>query len=398
MRQFFLLAILGLALSGGASASTYYVSDCGTGAAAQCIAGNDANAGTSASAPWRTCAKVATQFSKLAGNDQVLFARGSAQNACQMNYLTNPNSRRATPITVGAYDAPWAGGVLAAPLLYGPADNYTLSLLNSGDSTHDEGYIVQDLHFRGPGVSSTMFAIILGNDVDYVTLRRLEIEEYRGGIQCEGGTNHALASGSDGLTEHVTIQGSYIHNNRGMGILVSCSDGLIESNRLDSNGVGMLDHHIYIGGSSLNGVAITNSQIVIRGNNLTNNSPYATRTSPSPTPGGCAATAIVMHGLNNGIVIENNRLVEPTVAATGPCWGISVDSGGYADIAGEGFSNVSIRDNLVVNYDMGSASIYATHALSRTTTYTPSVSGRQASWHRPSISRRRSLETKPITG
>ena len=342
------------AVAGSAHASTYYVSDCGTGAAAQCVAGNDANAGTSATEPWKSCAKVTQRFPTLAAGDQVLFARGSAVPACQLYYLSNFNSRKDNPITLGAYTPPWASGIMANPILLGTTASYTLGLLNSGASTHDEGYVVQDLHFVGPGISSPAAAIAMSNDVKHVTVQRVEIEQFRSGIQCDGGTGHALAPGSDGLSEHIIIRDSNIHHNRGMGVLTSCNDTLIENNRFDSNGVGMLDHHIYVDDAAINNVALTTRQVVIRGNTLTNNAPYSSVSALTPTPGGCGATAIVVHGLKDGITIENNVVSEPTVPGSDRCWGISVDSGGYGGIyAREGFHNIVIRGNSVINYGMG---------------------------------------------
>jgi parallel beta-helix repeat protein len=349
----FLISLMFLAAGGGASAATYHVSDCGTGAATTCVPGNDANTGLSPASPWKSCAKVVAQFSKLAAGDRVLFARGSAQNACKLFYLSNLNSRKANPIVLGAYTPTW-GANAGNPIINGPADTYTLALRNSGNATHDEGYVIQDLKFVGPGVTSKLAAIAISNDVDYVTLQRIEITNFRGGVQCDGGTGNPLAAGSDGLTEHIVIRDSNFHHIRGMAILLSCNDTLIENNTFDNNGVGMLDHHIYLHDAALNNVALTTSQVVIRGNKLTNNSPYASHLSESPTPGGCGATAIIVHGLKHGIIIENNLVSEPIVPKNGSCWGISVDPGNYSGIyAKEGFTNVSIRGNTVINYNMG---------------------------------------------
>lgn len=348
------LFILLFALTGAANAASYYVSDCGAGANAQCVAGNDANAGTSAAAPWRTCAQVSSRFPALAAGDQVLFARGSSQTACNLNFLSNLNSRASNPILLGAYTPSWSTATTANPILNGTTSAYTIGLVNSGDSTHDEGYVVQDLHLVGTGTTSLLPAIMMSQDVDYVTLRRLEIEGYRNGIQCSGGTSNALATGSDGLTEHIVIRDSNVHHNRGMGVLLSCSDSLIENNRFDNNGVGMLDHQIYLDDAAVNNIAVMTRQVVIRGNTLTNNAPYASDTAVLPTPGGCRAVAIVVHGLKDGIIIENNTVSEPTVPLSTSCWGISVDSGGYTGIyAKEGFTNVAIRGNTVINYTLG---------------------------------------------
>ena len=347
-----LLYILALMAFGGSAhaATTYYVSDCGTGASAQCVAGNDSNAGTAPTAPWKSCDKVTSKFPSLAAGDQVLFARGSAQTACKLSYLSNLNSRAANPIVIGAYTPSWATASSPVPILRANTSTDTLSLMNSGNSTHDEGYIIQDLHFVGPGPGSTVNAVMMSNDVKYVTIQRIEIEQYALGIYCNGGTNNPLAAGSNGLTEHIVIRNSNIHHNRGMGILAGCNDLLIGNNTLDNNGVGMLDHHIYIGGNEVLGVEQTVTQVVIRGNKLTNNSPYASSSAASPTPGGCGGVAIVTHGVHDGLIIENNTVIEPIPSTNAQCWGISVD-GGYSKR--EGFTNVAIRGNTVVNYGVG---------------------------------------------
>ena len=271
-----------------------------------------------------------------------------------MNYLYNTNSKKTNPIVIGAYTPSWSTPSSPNPILNGPANTYTFSLLNSGNSTHDEGYVIQDLHFKGAGPASTMAAIVMGNDVDYVTLQRLEIDEFRMGIQCDGGTTNGQNTGSDGQSEHMVIRDSSVHNNRGMGLLLSCNDSLIENNKFDNNGVGMLDHHIYLNDAAVNKVALPTTQVVIRGNTLTNNASYASTSAAAPTPGACGATAIIVHGLKNGIIIENNSVSEPKAPTSGSCWGISVDPGNYSGIyAKEGFSNVVIRGNSVINYALG---------------------------------------------
>ena len=351
MKSFLLLPLALIALTGTAHATSYYVSDCGAGAKSQCVAGADANAGTSPSAPWKSCDKVSERFPSLAMGDQVLFARGSAQTACKLYYLSNLKSRATNPIVLGAYTPLWAPVGAGAPILNGTDATFTLGLMNSGNSSHDEGYIVQDLRFVGTGVNSKTAAIIMSNDVKNVTIQRVEVEQSRHGVQCNGGTGNPLAIGSDGLTEHITIRNTNIHHNRGIGILSGCSDTLIENSTFDNNGVGMFDHHIYLTSAAVGTVQKTVKQVVIRGNTLTNNAPYASDTAALPTPGLCGAVAIVVHGLQDGVVIENNTISEPTVPSNGACWGISVDTGGYGHA--EGFTNLTIRGNTVVNYAIG---------------------------------------------
>lgn len=59
----------------------YYYCDCGTGAEAGCVAGNDAKNGTSPSSPRRTIKNAALLFRSLAINDTVALCKGGAFNA-----------------------------------------------------------------------------------------------------------------------------------------------------------------------------------------------------------------------------------------------------------------------------------------------------------------------------
>ncbi len=61
-----------------ATGAVYYYCDCGTGAAPGCVPGNDANAGTSASAPRRTIANAVTRFNSMAAGSTIALCRGGA--------------------------------------------------------------------------------------------------------------------------------------------------------------------------------------------------------------------------------------------------------------------------------------------------------------------------------
>ena len=63
-----------------ATGAVYYYCDCGTGAAAGCVAGNDANAGTDPSAPRRTFANARTRFNGMNAGDTVALCRTGAWN------------------------------------------------------------------------------------------------------------------------------------------------------------------------------------------------------------------------------------------------------------------------------------------------------------------------------
>lgn len=283
MKRLIQLALLALSLVGTtAQAATYYVRDCGTGASGTCAANASGDTYTIAqvqnqATPIKTCARVksllfATSTTMAAGGNSILFAKGGAWDSCNMLSLINTNSTAANPIVFGSYDP---GGESAAPIL-NTNSGVTMQFEDSGNSDHDEGYVVQDLQFNGLGTGQT--AITMRGDVDYVTIQRNEITGYSGGVQCDGGTNQPQNGGSDGLTEHITIRDNNLHHNTGNALLIGCNDVLIENNLVDNSGAELGDHHIYLDDMDLGGVSPLLSQIVIRGNTMTNNTPYRAAT------------------------------------------------------------------------------------------------------------------------
>ena len=58
------------------TATIYYACDCVAGADKDCVAGNDTNTGTSASAPWRSFERARSQFASLRAGDRIEFCKG----------------------------------------------------------------------------------------------------------------------------------------------------------------------------------------------------------------------------------------------------------------------------------------------------------------------------------
>lgn len=112
--QALMAAAFVLVMSAPVQAATYYVDS---------AAGNDANAGTSTSAPWKTIAKVNGRT--YAAGDSILFKRGSTWR----EQLRVPSSGAAgSPITFGAY------GTGNKPRLYGSVNRSATS-----DWTNESG-------------------------------------------------------------------------------------------------------------------------------------------------------------------------------------------------------------------------------------------------------------------
>lgn len=307
--------------SGAAHAATYYVSDCQSGAASGCVAGNDSNTGTSAAAPWRSTTKVQSQFASLAAGDQILFARGGSwTNASMM--LQNTRSSAALPITINAYTP--SSGATARPILTETrASTNLLAFDNTGSAVADGGYVVKNLDLRGGGTG--MWGVFTSQLTSDITLSDLNIEGFTIGIHC--GEN----------IERVQLLNSTLTNNGSQGILWGCNNSRIEGNTFNYNGylsTDGRDHSVYLGNGTSSATNVT-----FRSNTLLNNS--------VPTGGGtCAGVPLVVHGMWNGVTIENNTIYQAPGTANSGCWGIAVDAGyGSAEI----FSKVVIRGNSIVN-------------------------------------------------
>jgi len=324
MKNRFVLPMLALAaaMCGTAHAANYYVSDCQAGASSGCVAGNDANTGLSAASPWKTTAKVRAQFAGMLAGDQILFARGGAWSNASMDLMQSLNATAAKPIVLDSYAPSWGG--TARPILTEARANMNLlSFNNSGAAVPDGGYIVRNLDLRGGG--GGLWGIFAGGGVSDITVSNVNIEGFTIGIHC-------------GLSnERIQLLNSTIYNNGSQGVLWGCNNSLIEGNTFDHNGYLSTegrDHSIYINNELTNAANVT-----VRNNRLLNN-------TVSLSGGVCKGVPLVVHGFTNGLTIENNLIYQAPGTSNSGCWGIAVDPG-YD--AGEGFSNVAIRGNTIVN-------------------------------------------------
>ena len=198
---------------------------------------------------------------------------------------------------------------------------------DGGTSDHDEGYIVVGLALRGPGSGVGFFFY---NNIDNVMLCDVDVDGFALGIQVSGSNAPANAD-SDAKNSRITLRSSRIVNNSQQGWLGGCDGCSLEYNDFENNGFerDTLLHNVYLGRGD--------DQRVI-GNELRRNANVG---------GACAAASLVAHGEFHGLLIEGNLIQEELGAARTNCWGIAVDTG-YSGTA-EGFTNVAIRGNTVIN-------------------------------------------------
>ena len=286
----------------------YYFSDCQAGAAAGCVAGNNANPGTQA-APKQNLSGVS--IDTLPAGSQLLFARGGSWAGFSVS-LHNLNATPTSPLVLDAY------GAGAAPLLRASGGNAITIGGNWGNTSNDGGYTIRNLHLDGMGTAN--WGVWLVQNVRNVTLDNVDITGFLIGVHSSGGSPY-------GVTGFV-VRNSRINRNSAMGFLGTLSDSVFENNTFDGNNFsGSGFHHaIYASGGSRN---------VIRNNAFNAN---------SAVNGVCSGGNVTVHGTVDGLTIEGNTITQ--AAAVAGCYGFSITAG-YT--TAEYFRNVVIRGNTVVN-------------------------------------------------
>jgi len=275
------------------------------------VQGNNANAGTSASAPKRDLSGV--NVDGLAAGSQLLFARGGAWSMSLT--LQNTNATAASPLVFDAY------GSGPAPV-WRTSSGSTVNTGAYGNTVNDGGYVFRNLKMEGGGMGS--WAFFLHDNVHDVTIENVEMSGHAIGVHSQS---------INGNVSRITVRNSNIHHNVEHGFLGSADDLVIEGTTFANNNMdgGGLEHGIYLGGNGRNAT--------IRSNTFTNNS----------APGGvCNGGNLTVHGQWDGILIEGNTVSQADSVIQ--CYGISLNPG--YDSA-EWMRNVVIRNNTTVDVGCG---------------------------------------------
>lgn len=303
-----------LAFQDGFEPSGLFFSDCQAGAAVGCVAGNNANPGTSA-APKRDLSGI--NLNAVPAGTRLRFARGGAWVWTNQR-LENPQTTAAAPLSFEAY------GEGPRPLFNAP--NIGSGVIDFGDynnTSNDGGYVFRGLKFDGQGSSAHAFFLI--HNLHHVTIEDCELTGFYIAI-------HAQARAPHGL-RNITIRNNQIVGNRGMGILGQFSDSVIEGNTFGSNNAGGsgFDHGTYMSGED----GVSGMNITLRNNHYNRN---------SVVNGVCTGGNMTFHGQLDGVLIEGNT-IEQDAAAEG-CWLMSITQGHDSP---EWFRNFVVRGNTLVN-------------------------------------------------
>ena len=393
--------------------TTHFVCDCQEGAAVGCVAGSDANPGTTKAAPWQTWSKAMATFKTMKGGDTIAFCRGGAWNsvagtcanfagngASQDKTILNAHCSAARTCDWRDYDPSPVFEASAKPLVR-PADGVELFAFgrsrfnrNGYTATPVSGFRVfnLDLAARGNGQSRAFF--VYGKTED------LEIC----GMTIRDGFENAYAAQTTSTIKRVRFHHNRVTNNPfGIGPIraTSCAeDCTFDANFMDLNGGATnRDHSIYVGSTPDPAGQFPDQLCGTLGcyvrsqrTRISNNEIHRSAHGPGSA---CNGVAIVVHEPHVDLVIENNLIHEIPGTATPSCFGIQLSSGGNApgsqeralvrrnqiyNVGDKGIAisecaDCVVEDNLVVGGITDTAIVYPEESYTRGPGSTPSARG-----------------------
>lgn len=336
------LALLFFVCSGfwsldAAAQTTIYYRNCDTGSHASCVNGNNANPGTSPSAPKRSLPDD-TAYNNLLGGSNVRVCNGSAyvagETTAPPSYLSqNSNATQNAPITLEGWDC--GDGATGRPIfMYGSGQSNAFVIggfcFGTCPAPDHGGYVFRGIRLSKQGaLAEDSECLVFFGSSRYVLIENMEIDNWANGLNIA----------TDQNVRNLTIRNNYIHDNSQNGVVGSATDLLVEGNYLLRNNRSpnesdsfALEHALYIGG------ATPQNRIIIRGNILEDNS---TRIGT----GMCESGNITFRGNVDQVTIEDNVITVPN--AINFCFGISVIDG-YGTPE-ECVRRAVIRNNTIVN-------------------------------------------------
>lgn len=310
-------------------AITYYFSDCQSGASPACVPGDNANAGTSASAPRRNLAGL--NLDTLPAGSQLLFARGGAWRGFNVQ-VHNLNATAAAPLVFDSYAPAWGG--TARPWLTSGGASYAFQTSHWNRTEDSGGYVIRNLKLDGAGAPG-QWGIHLRNLSHDVLIENLEITGFELGLHFQ----------NESPIGNVTVRNNHIHRNSAMGMLGSSVNLSFENNTFEANNFSgsPFNHAIYLGGRGTNGVIRNNTFLR---NSVCTAAPCADNQPPDAQT--CRGGNVTVHGQWDGLLIEGNTIEQ--TAGLGSCYGFSITPG-YT--SAEFFRRVVVRGNTVSNVGCG---------------------------------------------
>jgi hypothetical protein len=323
---------------------TYYACDCQPGADPDCVAGNDASAGTSPSAPVRTWGKALERWHGMNAGDTVALCKGGRFDGSGGNgwsLMQNTRCTASNTCILRDYTPPWASGDEGRP---------TITISSSGDVTAlrigggvvVQGYRILNLAFvhtaaGGTGAAGTS-GMVMGGEASDVEICNDAFDGFNVGVYVMG------FNGGTGSRQH--FRGNRITNNCMDGALATTSNSDWDGNFFDNNGhdtcegyskldnpAGGTTHTMYFTcHQQCSGVRFINNQL--------------RRTTVDPRTGTCRQNAVGVAGVTRDVTVENNDWESTTTPGSNCCF---LAGGAYDPSQSE--SNMIVRRNHLRAYE-----------------------------------------------
>lgn len=305
----------------------YYYCDCGKGAAANCVAGDDANAGTNPAAPRKTIANAIAKLASLSGSNTLRFCKGGAFDAQgSLNMPTTSCAPGSTCTDFREYDSP-AFTSTAKPIVNSPPGGVALINIMGNRG----GLRFLNLNLRGNGTFGNV-GMFLYSGVHDVNACNLDIDGFRLGVQQVPGITKPDPAQSIPPVTNITLTGNNFTNNVAAAYLGSGMATVISKNAFLNNGSGnVFDHSIYVSAANLVTEDLVVSENYIFGQ----------------IGDKCLGNVLGVHGKLPRLKIKNNVLEIDESADTMGCYGIALDHGAYNSYAD--FTEAVVSANTISN-------------------------------------------------
>ena len=284
--------------------TTHYFCDCQTGASGNCVAGNDANAGTSASAPKQSIAALKAML-PLANGDTAAFCKGGYWTTTS-NIAPNVTTCTAGTTCVDFRDYASPNFTSSAkPTIYMGSGGQQLWSVTSGRG----GFRVFNMHFSSNNSGVSYGMSIEGNAHD-VWFANNTVDGFPAVM-------YNNSNSGSGHNNHIYFEGNTLDNNRTFGYLGSSDNSTLSYNYMTRTGSDNgYDHAIYLQ-SNGTGSAITNFEI---------KSNYI-EAGYLPADGICYGAVIIGHPGVDYLTVSNNYIYVDPARINRACYGISFDNG-----------------------------------------------------------------------
>jgi hypothetical protein len=310
--------------------TVYYYCDCGTGADANCVAGDDTNAGTAPTAPRRTITDAVAKYNTLTGINTIAFCKGGAFDATPTYWLSLDNARCPAGTTCNDFREYTPTTFLnnATPTAKPIINNATAGVTTFAVSGNKGGVRFLNLALKGDNgaLSNANEAFFFYRGAHDVTICNLDFDAFDMPLYNESG------GVGDASTTNIKVTGSNITNSRRIAYLGGGDNAEISYNNWDRNGgSNMFDHTIYLA----SGKNISNMQMV--GNYIHG------QWGPN-----CYGSVMNAHASIDGLLIKDNTVVVEATQTTPGCWGLGFNNNTNATHA-QYFRHAIFSGNTIIN-------------------------------------------------